>query len=665
MKRIKYCFLLALLLGLLAGCGQREAPRDSYVLPTFQLELTPEQARQFASGKFYIMRQFGRDLFLPFYGSEHVRLEGNLLTADFNGKVLYFANDSGSYSFVEALAQQASDEVIQHQTRLVFDQYVSETGETVDDPTTFEIYLAHDRDTGELVNSRVTDPYDYEPVDLLSAEYSPLALPQAKYCTVYGGEYRYITRDENGQPLPLSQWERTGKIWMDIAGGQNAGLVYGDLTTATAPMTTAQGSVVLVFEVTNEDQSGWCSEPITVPLREEAPREEAGQPLQINWTAGNSIRLLEKDGVTVILRKSTSPGMKGISYALELKNDTQEDLSLYVEDLVYNGTVQSSRSCTVHAPGNSWKDTAFSFGPEAGEALQTPLKSISFRLQLNPSSGFYTLWEQDVEVTLSEETAITPYWVTPTVIEAPFREFLAREDQLLLEQDGVRFTLLCMGEDDNPDYLTWLISAENTAQAPRTVKIGGVILNGIFLKSEHTSVLQPGQICYFTKTVSSEELDHHSIQAVSSAALLLGAAQDSSSYATTYCPIAAVSAAEEVAAAPEGSVLWEAQQVRVCLQQITEDAYGDTLWQLVIENTGDENRVIRIREALLDAGDGAEPETAYPSLSQSLVAAHSRVYTQLSCRTDGLPLLVRLRLLNEEENTILSTQQEAIPLPMP
>jgi len=65
MKRIKYCFLLALLLGLLAGCGQREAPRDSYVLPTFQLELTPEQARQFASGKFYIMRSLAGICFCP------------------------------------------------------------------------------------------------------------------------------------------------------------------------------------------------------------------------------------------------------------------------------------------------------------------------------------------------------------------------------------------------------------------------------------------------------------------------------------------------------------------------------------------------------------------------------------------------------------------------
>lgn len=667
MKRIKYGLLLAVLLLLLAGCNQKATPQDTYVLPTFQLELTQEQTEQFASGKFYILRQFGRDRFLPFYGSENVRLEGNRLIADFNGKVLYVANDSGVYTPVEALAQETVDGTIQHQTRLTFDGYLTETGETVDYPTTFAIYLAHNTDTGKLVNSRVTDPYDADPVDLLAGEYTPLTLPQAQYCTLSGGDYCYITRDENGQPLPLSQWERTGGFWAEIVSGLGADLRYGDLTTATAPIATAQGSVVLVFEVTNKDDSRWCSEPITVPLREDASAQQKTQPpLQVNWVDGNRIQLLEKEGATVILRKDVAPGSSGISYALELKNDTAESLWLSVDDIVYNGTVQASSGMNLRADGNAWGKAPFSFHLEAGEALQSPLKSISFRLELTDDLGVSTLWEHSIEVTLSPETAITPYWVAPAEAKAPCREFLAQEDQVLLEQDGLRFTLLCMGDSDNSGRMTWSVAVENTAQEPRTAQFGGLILNGTFLATESTKTLQPGQICYYQKSVSADELDENLIREIHCAALLLGVRQQNMSGTTTYCPIAAAAAAPEPAASQvEGTLLWEAQQIRVYLQAVSTDLYGSTNWQLVVENNSDQTQILKIWKAFFPAADGAEPENASARLSNSMVAAHSRVYTQLSCRTDGQPLQVQLRLLTEDENTILYTEKAPISLPMP
>lgn len=666
MKRNKLAVLLMLVGCLLAGCGQDNlpAPTEQTIPTSYRLELTPEQTGAFESGKFYLMRRFGNDRFLPFYESHNVRLEGNTLVADFSGKVLYYVNDAGLCNLIETVEGQTVDGVTQYRTKLVFDEYTDENGIFVDYPTTYNIYVAYDRETEELVNSQILTDYSFEQVDLFRTAYTPLELPDARFCTYSGGDYYYLTRGEDGAVLPLDQWELSGGSWMEIDTGKGAALKYGDLATITAPLPLTQGEVVLVFEVTNRDETSWCAEPFAIPIREKAPAvaQNTSQPLQIHWSEGTGTQLLEKDGVTFILRKNTPPSTQGISYALEVKNDSQQSIQVALEDIVYNDRICGTSSLSLYAYAGQWRAEAFRFGPEAGQALQSPIQKLSFQLEIYDVSGLYPIWSQPIEVILSEQTAITPYWEAPMTAQDPYLEFLAKEDQLLAEENGIRFTLECMGDTDHSDRLSWLLKAENTAPEIRTAYFGGVVLNGVYFHSEHSVKLQPGQVYYYEQAIYPEKLEQNEIQAIYKAAFLLAGGTGNSTQLMSSMrqyPVEAAAAAESEGQQLQLPVLWEAAGLRIYKKAVSQE-YGRTEWQLILENTTREHICLKVAGAYVSDPESGQAETVSTALSNNLATADSRVYATLSTSADDPVLYVRFRLLSADTNNILHTDTQAV-----
>ena len=66
----------------------------------YTMQLTPEQADNFASAKYYVMLHAGGETFVPVYTSSAVRFNerDSTLTAEFNGNVLYVVSDDGGIS---------------------------------------------------------------------------------------------------------------------------------------------------------------------------------------------------------------------------------------------------------------------------------------------------------------------------------------------------------------------------------------------------------------------------------------------------------------------------------------------------------------------------------------------------------------------------------------
>lgn len=691
-KFFSVLLLAALLCTLFTGCGGGESA-SSVTEPTlpapataeqllsqepdatvYEMTLTPAQVENFESARFFLARRFGQDRYLPFYISENVSLEGSRLVADFNGKIIYLVNDAGLCNPLVTREEETEGNVT------CFRVAVGCSGVQLPDGThdsqmqIYEAVLSFDRESGQLVNcdyALESEGADQE--GIFTPGQALQMLPVCENCAYSGGEYCYLTRSEDGSILPLNQWMQAGGSWFEMDSGEGLRFLYGRAATITSPYDMNISGLFLVMEIKNKDGSVWCGEPMEVPvLQTRMPAVPKPATLAFTWEEGNSLRLWEQDGITVILRKDVVlsdivTNESGISYVLELKNDTQKTLNLSMDQVLYNGRISGDTTEVYYVEPGQWKEGGtLDFGPEA-EVLQQPLRSLSFRMVVAESGAYATgsLVERWVHIQLTPESTTYPAWVRPVSVTDAYMEFMAAENQVLFSRDGLRVTLLRMGAtESNPD-LTGVLQVENTDDEERWVSFGGTVINGSYFPSELLWQLQPGEVCFELCRVTEQALTKAGITAIGQVELLLDTGRGrvfNSIENLVSCPVAAMESSRTPSVFAEGEqVLFEEKGVRICLRDTISEA-GKTTWVLTVKNDTDHNISFTVFDSFVQ-DDAGQPE-AYQGLglNGSKVAAHSCIVTEITAKDLTTPVYTYLRLMEFGDNTILQVSKEPLCL---
>ena len=63
----------------------------------YTLELTEEQNKAFTKARYHILQQEGEGLYTRLFTSSNVTKNGNILTANFDGNVIYIKNKFNNY----------------------------------------------------------------------------------------------------------------------------------------------------------------------------------------------------------------------------------------------------------------------------------------------------------------------------------------------------------------------------------------------------------------------------------------------------------------------------------------------------------------------------------------------------------------------------------------
>ena len=563
----------------------------SSIMPSIQngaytLQLTADQQSCYASGRYFILARESLDLYKLIFVSSDVTNSGGLLTANFDGNAIYVTSPYGS-KFLPAVRENDRIGNMSHYAVYagLSNDFMSsvETGEAYN-LESYRYHLILDDTTGELSLSALL-PMEMEPEDLLGGKLEEPDLSQFVDVTFFDQSHYYLTRDEKGLILPLSQWEKT-----DWITGRELNLADG-LSFVYEPL--SGGEYFILMEVQDTQGNRYCSEllPITVPEQEETVITYP--EYDVNWQSGERVLLTEENNVSLYLTKLWDCGT--LRFTLELENRNDFPVSLSAEALVANDSIYCKDSFgDIDAlPGQTaWFDYLEPLGLAEESGTLTELKKLSFYVHIrNKTNGGTLLEPRFYNVALS--SAITEEFRTGYE-GAPFAPEVymgARaEKQVIYRDDTLQLTLLGLGAGEGySGSLHGILLAENLTDSYITADINGIVINGLFISCGSSLVqIAPGLTAYMEVELLEYRLAELAITDIQSVSLLVRTVQNHyvfTGFSTPmWCDVVLAESAEAVEPFREAQqVIYEQNGIRIALNPAT-DVYGTTCWAATVYN---------------------------------------------------------------------------------
>lgn len=526
---------------LLTGVAQSRLP-CAVSEGKYKLELSDEQAANFAEARYYILTKEGKELYNPIFSSFNVTKSGNTITASFDGNIIYFKNNYGEYFIpvskefdtvgnitrygVYANAVNAYANPLYNDYERIVDGYM--------------FHLAADNEAKRIALSALT-PWDTqmtagslvggktEEVDL--SKYSKFVFPQSRHL--------YLKRFENGTVCPLDEWSESSYLSQYHAPiGDGYSFVFAPLTA---------GTYVLVFEITDTQGNKYCSELLDIQLTDDIGENEfpnewtPAPPVEVDWNSGDRVELGTHAGVDVSLCViETRDGKK---YNFNYTNNN--DFPVYISDLNYflNGNVYedgvTSGWMEMIKPGETWTNLTrwdldgldpievqgkISFGDVELLRVLDRIEKISFTMDIMHAEKCTTLLKDQVfTVNVNFDTGVVfgGEYYTYHLYDKPERDILAGE-QVLFEDEELRITLLGFGGTDQ-DFATDLRGAlkiENLGEVTCYVGVDGFAFDDVFVPTSVMSTIPAGSVVYEVLTLDYYKLDEYGVDSSSSLKIL-------------------------------------------------------------------------------------------------------------------------------------------------
>lgn len=556
--------------------------------------LTPELAEHYKEGYYILFQNNGDNHYLPFYYSRNLTLEGNTLKANFNGKIPYVLDNANRCCLTSITEMVEKDGQIHYAIDFKLGNYV--TGEDGSEQYTAEPYRIHavcDRETGQILHTQIL-PRNQSAKDIFQSGPPQLQPePPAIYAFPLGISY-YLVRNSDGSLRPCTMWDpsisSTGTSWPGPAG---LNLAYGRLSEVTSPVNI--GDVYLVFLVYDQDGNAYGSELIPVSVQEVSlPEPPKIPPQQISWDSGNRILLTQAYGTSIYLRKTTEYG--NIVYDIQMLNESGLSMKLQTSDILFNDRFLGIDTQVIRAEPGEWGGSrpfptpiAAAFG-ELGK-----IDRLTFHLKLLDASGDLLLDEWDFQVDLSGSAAQKAFYYNSDQLDVqqPYREFLAIENQVLMEQDGVQVSLMKAGTVEDSSSLTYVYRVENTTEEWRHFVHSGTAINDVYFSDGSMQLNLPPETVY-----------HHyihvsnipgSLLQVGSVKLGLGIGTGKagrSPVKSSWYPIEPKTAVSPTVLEEGTQLLLQEQGLRLTLIREKKNADGTPGWELMVVNSTDENIVL-------------------------------------------------------------------------
>ncbi len=578
---------------------------------TYTLQLTPEQNESLASVRYYILIRDGEKYYTKAFSSENVTNKDGLLTANFDGNIIYVRDNYGLYHIPVTKEHDTVGDCTRYSayvtlTNFAFGtSYLPEDFEKVMEPYRFSLTLDN---RAKTVTMDGIIPYDpaKEQDKPAGGKYQDARLEDWQVCLFANGEHRFLTRNEKGTVLGYEQWPAD-----TVFSGMNMPVENG-ISFVYAPL--AAGEYFLLFEVEDTQGNRYCSELLPIEIEGQLPQAPASEPWAVDFSQGDRVQLAQKDGVTVnLLTDKADPG-----YRIEVINQSQSPVRVtannlrWGEDLHCDGFVSS---VTAQPGETAYSNYSFNIG-YAPALLEPAQETGTLGLELtavDALTGTYLLYSQRVEISLSKETWMTPELSPYLAFDKPVCDALAYE-QVLLENERMHVTLMGLGSDGETGALRGVVCVENRTDKALLAGIDGVVLNGIFAGTGTWDTQVPGKTrMYQSFEISKYQLETLGITSVGEAELLLREETFSPLFSgnsrsqLTWCQVK-LGQKGTVSPFPEGeTVLMDQEGIRVTVLN-TETTDSKRTWTLsVINRSG--------RDISLDA---VEPELLVPPVQAGI-----------------------------------------------
>ena len=596
---------------------------------TYTVTLTSEQNATFADARYIILDQWGHDCYAPiFYGST-VTNDHGVLTASFDGNVLYAKNNFNQY-ILPTMKEQDTVGSITRYSALVYLTNGKSMGsaEYVAQPHRF--HLAVDNQSGNIHISALT-PYDQQ-VDsgsLAGGKVEDVDLSQ--WYTYYFPRMKpqYLSRYENGLLKPVSAWPYSDIIIADSLP------VLDGLEFVYAPL--VQGDYFLTIEIEDTQGNRYCSE--LLPIHTDGQLEPPVLPenISVSWDEGEEVLIMDEDGITVALGIVQQYGSD--IYTIAAANETDEDITVTISDLHINGNILCQEgyntSFTIAAGEVNFSSGGLDFGDIIELPFPDPLQHMGFTMDIVQTNTKKTLLHhQSVDVMLSQDVGFIPTdsWASSCDFTTPILGFHAPE-QVLSENENLRITLLGIGGDRN---LCCGLKIENLSRQAQHLQMEGFVLDGVYIPCSSSTITVPvGFTYYLTSYLWDSDLTQYHISDIKDVTLCLRFPEDANILsfggfsALQWIPVQADMRGSGSPFPTGNPVLYNENGIRISLLKY-EQRMDSHYWYATVENNTDKDISIDLHNVMIDGQ--LDENTSYPAffVHDSAVGAHQKTVCYFS-----------------------------------
>ena len=639
---------------------------------TYTLQLTPAQQENFASAKYYILARDGEEYYTRIFSSPDVTNENGLLTAGFDGYVLYVSNDFCNYQIPVTIAHDTVGNQSRYSVFVTLTNYSLSMSNLPEGFTpqlqAHRFSLTLNRDT-DMVSVSALVPYDHETGQdvLTGGKLEETELNQWESCFFRHDDHRYLTRYENGAIMPVDQWTAS-----TLFSGYEFPIEDG-LYFTYEPLTA--GDYYLLFEVEDTQGNRYCSEPLPIETTGSLEMPEFSDPVDITWHTGNRVLLTEQNNVSVWLRRSTDINGQDV-YLLEASNRNAFPVRVQAEDLFWGTDIYCAEflsSVSLNPGETAVAKTGKDFGAADELGLLPPGNCMQLSLNVqNLLTGAHLMYSQPFRITLSDSTRIQVDQVSQkySAFHTPVLGALAKQ-QLLLQTEDVCVTLLGLGGNGNDSALRGALCIENLTDLPLQLTPDGLVLNGVYADlygNESPIPAQSKVYRYFDLPESLRKANR--ITAVETAQLLLKESVYSPLFtgnqakSLTWCPIELSQWMPASSFPLDGQILFEENGIWV---RLIDRIVGKTscTWQLALENSTDQDIALNLTDLQIN-GKPVLPEASHLHLSYAQAGSHQNTVMELKYYYQDDPLEsvdFRFRILDFNREAILFTGTNTVILP--
>ncbi len=625
----------------------------------YTLQLTPEQSQSLAQVRYYILQREGENLYTKVYSSQEVTNEEGLLTAHFDGNVLYAQNEYG-ISVLPVL--QEFDTVGSEARYSVYARLSNAMSGMIAWPEGYEYQvegyrfdLVVDREQKEISMSALV-PYDLElDADILMSGKAPDADLSGWTTYIFLNErHQYVTRYDNGIVRPLDEWscsEVYSGYEMPIADGLK--FVYGPLTG---------GEYGLIFEMTDTQGNRYCSEILPIEA-EEVTRAgaEKHDTIDLQWENGERVEILKENGVTVWLKRGERWGAP--MYAFEVDNQNEFPVVLKNTRLICNDLVDCSDGYmgyfAVGACETLTDPSGLNFGTVEDLGVLSKIRQLEMSFKVENALNRATLVEQQtVKIEMSEKTGVDLSVFAEKTISGAFlgAEVAA---QILYEDECYKVELVKCGKDALFEQLAGYLCVTNKSDDEILLEIEGAVLNDVYIPiSSQVMQISANNQVYKQFSVLNDKVERGMITSIETLQLQLRQ-MDYKALAggfseTIWCQIQLNESGDGNGRVkwPVGELLTEENGIRLSLLNEYEEN-GAHYWNIMVENESARDIQMALSNVAVNGENIPDGEYGGQYLDDGKVGAHQKCISVISYRGEQtmpeLSFTVRVLDFNGED----------------
>lgn len=572
---------------------------------TYTLQLTDEQARVFADANYFIVSRFGEGLYSLTYCSDDVSLEGNRLTATFDGRIFYYESDFGEKGIPYTRMWGTVDGVTDYSAMGILLTRGDLFGDGQDDLAA-EVRFSVDTESGDMLLKGFYSTEDEE--EFSGGKQDAIDLSEWDMIQFFNIRPRYLIRDEQGRIPYFWDWPESGVIsWHEISMLDNPHFSF-------EPLYDDGREYFILINVMDVQGNRYSSELFPIQLAP-APPEETAPTDTVVWPGGEEVTLLDVQNVTVKLHTAASLDTGEPFFYLETENRNAFPV---VVELGGQGTLLNSRiDCGsnhlawVSAEANSTQFYSMqNLSRYALLSSQGRLEELLCSGKIFRMDNSATLYQGRLCLQVSAPLSFSVGW-------DPVLGALA-ERQRLLEADGFQVSLLNLGAPTDSgsngpsEQLCLSLALENRSPDARDVNLDGFLINGWFLSVSQEMHMEGGQ-CWYPifdyRPTTIRKLNYAGFYDLEEDASLLPSLQEISSLALCLtvdgrlylCPVELAVHGSEDPVAAEGELLYEDDALQLWLHRSCRLPYEEekeaSVWYLWVVNKGEGLRYLYCRSS--------------------------------------------------------------------